>query len=227
VRGYYAKRLSGRCLRQCYELAPARVRQYLESEIRHVLGRLQAEDVTLELGCGYGRVAGRLAERVNRVVGIDVAVDSLILAKQLVGDSVGCEFIEMDASNMGFVSDAFDVVICIQNGLCAFGTPEIGPLREALRVARPDGRVLFSTYSDSFWGERLKWFERQAAAGLVGRIDRAATRPGVIVCEDGFEVATISPGGLTALCAALGVVGKITEVDESSLFCEVVKPRVA
>ena len=62
---------------------------------------------------------------------------------------------------------------------------------EVVRVLRPGGIALFSTYSDRFWENRLHWFERQSAAGLIGEIDRMATHDGVIVCKDGFRAGTV------------------------------------
>jgi len=44
---------------------------------------------------------------------------------------------------------------------------------------------VFSTYAAEFWSERLRWFELQAAAGLVGEIDYEKTKDGVVVCKDG------------------------------------------
>lgn len=221
---YYADRLSGSRLRRCYEVAPPRVRQYLKREIEHVLSRLGPEDEVLELGCGYGRVALAIATHVRRVVGIDVSENSLELARQMAIGTKGCEFVNMDASALSFADRSFDAVVCVQNGICAFRVPVFQMAAEALRVTRPGGRVLFSTYSDSFWPHRLEWFELQAKAGLVGRIDGELTRRGVIVCEDGFESGTMSSLEMKALCAALGVAGAVTEVDGSSLFCEMTRP---
>ena len=222
--GYYAERLSGGRLKRCYELASPRVQQYLESEIRHLLGRIGPEDAVLELGCGYGRVAVRLAERAKSVVGVDVAEESLALARTLAGPDVRCEFLLMDALHMSFQDGSFDVVACIQNGICAFGASQSELLREALRVVRPGGRVIFSTYSDAFWSDRLSWFELQSSEGLVGPIDRRATGDGVIVCSDGFRSGTATRSELEELSSELGVSATITEVDGSSLFCEVSKP---
>ena len=146
---YYSERLSGGRLQRCYELAPPRVQRYLESEIRHLLGRIGPEDAVLELGCGYGRVAVRLAERARRVVGVDVADESLALARTLAGTDARCEFLLMDALQMAFPNESFDVVACIQNGICAFGVSQLELLREALRVVRAGGRLIFSTYSRS------------------------------------------------------------------------------
>ena len=220
---YYDEQLAGERLRQCYKLAPPRVQRYLESEILHALSRFRPQDRVLELGCGYGRVALRLGGEGREIVGIDVAEESLVLARELAGDRTDCEFLRMDALAMDFEDAAFDAVFCVQNGICAFGVSQVELIEEALRVTRPDGRVILSTYSDAFWPHRLEWFEAQASAGLVGSIDREATRRGLIVCEDGFRSGTLSARQLADLCSSAGVSGEITEVDGSSLFCEIHK----
>lgn len=224
---YYADRLAGTRLLRVYELAPPRVSQYLESEIRYVLGLIRPGDAVLELGCGYGRVTERLAERADSVVGIDVAEGSLALARERGGPTSRCEFLLMDACDMSFPDGGFDVVVCVQNGICAFGEPADVLVAEALRVTRPGGRAVFSSYSEAFWPDRLWWFELQAEAGLLGPIDREETGDGVIVCEDGFRAGAMGRGEFERLCAQVGVTGEIAEVDGSSLFCVLVKPEGA
>ena len=224
MEGYYEAKLSGEGLRQCYELAPPRVKQYLEAEIRFVLSRLQPTDAVLELGCGYGRMATRLAEIAKRVVGIDTSCDSLDLARRITGPDSCCEFWEMNAVDLAFPAGEFDAVVCVQNGLCAFGVDQARLIREALRVTRPGGRLLFSSYSEGFWPHRLSWFEVQAKARLVGEIDYTATGDGVIVCVDGFSVGLLTPEALRSLCAGLGLDCEIVEVEGSSVFCEVIVP---
>lgn len=227
MQGYYSAKLSGERLQQCYELASARVRQYLEAEIAFVLSRLRSTDSVLELGCGYGRVALRLADVAARVVGIDTSSESLILARHLAAPEARCEFVEMDASAPTFRDGTFDAVVCVQNGICAFAADPERLLREALRVTRPGGRALFSTYSEAFWPERLGWFESQAAAGLVGALDYDHTENGVIVCDDGFRAGTYSAEAFRGLCRRLSVEPVITTVDDSSVFCEIIVPSPA
>lgn len=224
MRGYYTAKLSGDRLRRCYALAPERVRQYLEAEIGFLLGRLRPGDSVLELGCGYGRVALRLAEVAARVVGIDTSEESLELARRLAGPASRCEFLRMDAAALAFRGREFDRVACIQNGVCSFAVDPDRLVREALRVVRPGGSALFSTYAESFWPERLRWFEAQAAAGLVGAIDRDATGDGTIVCKDGFRVGQFGPEEFRSLIHRLGVDGEIATVDDSSVFCEILRP---
>ncbi len=219
---YYSKKLAGRRLERCYEIASPRIRQYLEAEIRHVLKRLEPTDSVLELGCGYGRVALRLAAVAARVVGIDTAEESLELAREKAGPDSRCEFILMDAVDLRFTDDTFDKVVCIQNGICSFRVDQERLLREALRVARPGGLVQFSTYADDFWPHRLEWFEAQAAEGLVGEVDHELSGDGFIVCKDGFKAGRLTPQEMRSLCARLGVKCEVIEVDRSSIFCEIV-----
>jgi 2-polyprenyl-6-hydroxyphenyl methylase/3-demethylubiquinone-9 3-methyltransferase len=217
---YYAEKLSGERLKRCYEIAPTRVKQYLRDEINHALGRLRTGDFVLELGCGYGRVAFELAKKAALVVGIDTAAESLDLARHLAAPEAPCEFIKMDATAMRFPDNHFDTVLCLQNGICAFGVEKSRLVREAARVCRSGGRILFSSYTKAFWLHRLAWFERQAAEGLLGEIDLEATGHGVIVCKDGFRAGFMGPADFRALWAGLGLIPEIIEVDGSATFCE-------
>ena len=132
-----------------------------------------------------------------------------------------CRLACMNAIQLGFPGATFDRVICIQNGISAFHVDRRELIAESIRVTRPGGTVLFSTYSAKFWKDRLEWFEGQAAEGLLGEIDHELTRDGVIVCKDGFTATTLDPDEFLSLFSVYGTPAHITEVDDSSLFCEV------
>jgi SAM-dependent methyltransferase len=172
----------------------------------------------LELGCGYGRVLSRLAERAGAVLGIDLSRESLALARR---DGGRAHLAQMDALALGIRDAAFDVVVCVQNGVSAVGGDPRRLLAEALRVTRHGGRVFLSSYAEQFWEERLRWFELHAAHGLVGPIDYARTGAGTIVCHDGFRATTVTPAEFHALAAELGQAARVTEVDGSSVMCEI------
>ncbi len=218
---YYREKLSAARLEKAYEIAPPRVRQYLEAEIDHVLRGLTAGDTVLELGCGYGRVMARLAGIARFVVGIDTSIESMEHGRAGLERAGNCAFARMDAVRLGFRDGAFDRVVCIQNGISAFHVDARELVREGVRVTRPGGLALFSSYSDSFWEDRLQWFVLQAVAGLVGAIDRERTGDGRIVCRDGFAATTFSARQFAALAAEIGVDARIVEVDSSSVFCEI------
>jgi len=222
--GYYTEKLAAERLRACYDLAPPRTKAYLEAEIEFVLERTRRSMVVAELGCGYGRVLERLLPAVDVVVGIDTSPASLRMALEFTGRKPSLRLACMDAVCLGFRDHIFDLTLCVQNGICAFAVDQQRLFREAVRVTRSGGLVLFSSYSARFWEHRLQWFEIQSAHRLIGEIDHQATGNGVIVCTDGFRATTADATTFERLAASLGVTPRITEVDGSSLFCEVVVP---
>lgn len=218
---YYSENLSAERLKRAYEIATPRLNQYLEAEIEHILKKVKSTDTILEIGCGYGRIMKRLLSKVNKVVGIDVSLENIRLAKEYLKDYENAELFQMDASHMNFEKHIFDVVIVAQNGISAFKVPPKKLLKECLNVTKKRGLILFSTYSDKFWFQRLKWFEMQAEEGLVGEIDCDKTKNGEIICKDGFKATTFTPDQFISLANNFDISPNIIEVDESSLFCEI------
>jgi 2-polyprenyl-6-hydroxyphenyl methylase/3-demethylubiquinone-9 3-methyltransferase len=196
------------------------VQQYLEAEINFVLQHLGGSEQVLELGCGYGRVIRELQEKASYVLGIDTCWESLLLAQRLLGGNRKCGLAQMDATTLGLRDGEFDLVVCVQNGIAAFGVDQERLVGEAIRVVRRGGKALFSSYSGRFWDDRLAWFDIQAEHGLIGDIDRRATHNGVIVTRDGFRAGTVSPDAFRILSLKYGIAPRIVEVDGSSVFCE-------
>ncbi len=222
--GYYDDRLAAEHLRRVYEIASPRVRQYLEAELAYVLGRLGPGDVVLELGCGYGRAIGPLAEKARLVVGVDTSLASLALARDELKGRENVRLVNADAVHVAFRDGAFDVVACIQNGISAFHVDPRALMAESVRVAKAGGVALFSSYAETFWEERLAWFEAQAAEGLLGEIDYERTGDGLVACRDGFTATTFGAEDFRAVAASLGLKARVEQVDGSSLFCEIVVP---
>lgn len=221
---YYAQKLSGQRLDRVYAIAGPRVRQYLQAEIDHVRAMIRPGDRVLELGCGTGRVLGALQTADGTFWGVDNAPASVRLAG---ARYPGCRWAVMDAAALGLREARFDLVIGVQNFISACQVPPEHLVGECLRVVRPGGRVVLSSYAEAFWLYRLEWFRAQAAEGLLGAIDEAATGDGVIVGCDGFRAVTFRPEDFAALARQLAVAAKILEVDGSSLFCEVTRPLSA
>lgn len=218
---YYVETLASNRLQAVYEKAPPRIKQYLNAEVEFVLSRIFPGDKILELGCGYGRILNVLSDKANISVGIDISLETLLFA---VHDTKLSPFLcisAMDAARLGIKNKIFDVVICVQNGISALHVEPKILVAEALRVLSPGGRLLFSSYSENFWDERIKWFRMQAEMGLIGKIDEQRSGNGKIICEDGFTATTFSSEDFINLFSEFNRVPKLTEVDRSSLFCEV------
>jgi ubiquinone/menaquinone biosynthesis C-methylase UbiE len=221
MQAYYSQKLSADHLRRCYEIAPLRVKRYLEAEIEFVLDKMKPADLALELGCGYGRALQKLAAKAKIMVGIDTSYASLRLAAETICGTPSCQLFVMNAVKLGFRDRQFDVVVCIQNGIAVFNEDQRDLIEEAVRVTRSGGKVLFSSYSERFWKDRLEWFRIQSQHGLIGEIDEEATRDGVIICKDGFKASTVSPDDFISLTSDFEINPILTEVDGSSLFCEI------
>jgi ubiquinone/menaquinone biosynthesis C-methylase UbiE len=220
---YYSEKLNSRNLQKCYELAPERIKRFLKAEINFVLSRIYPTDKVLDLGCGYGRVAIKLIRKARQVVGIDISKENIQYAYELYGMEKGLQFYEMNAANLTFPDNSFNITICIQNGISAFKVDPLLLIREALRVTKKGGILLFSSYSGKFWNDRLNWFSIQAKYGLIGEIDFKRTKNGLIVCKDGFTATTFSEQDFLDLASIFKVDTSIYEIDNSSLFCEMRK----
>ncbi len=208
---------------KAYECAPVRVRQYLDAEIAHVCDKIKPNDTVLELGCGYGRILPMLAQKAKLAYGIDTSLSSLILAKETLAIYSNISMLNLNAVQLSFRDHTFDMTICVQNGISAFHVNQKDLIRESIRVTKPGGIILYSTYSEKFWNDRLEWFERQSQEGLLGEIDYERTGNGNIVCKDGFTTTTVNPAQFIELMNGIDIDWRLEEIDQSSLFCEMTK----
>ena len=92
--------------------------------------------LTLDLGCGEGRVARDLRARRHRVVGIDAAHTLVRLAKEA---DPGGKYLVGDAAALPFDDASFDLVVAFNTLMDLDDIP--GAVREAARVVEPGGRL--------------------------------------------------------------------------------------
>lgn len=218
-KNYYSKNLFAIRLKQAYETASPRIQQYLEAEIQYTLSLIKKTDSVLELGCGYGRVLKRIAQKATNVVGIDIAEASLEYAKEYLGNMANIELHYMTARNLTFEQHRFNVVLGIQNAISALKIDPTHLIRESLRVTKKGGKLILSTYSEKIWNDRLDWFIQQSEQGLLGEIDMEKTGDGIIVCKDGFQASTFTIDKFEKLTKEMKLQATIEEIDQSSIFC--------
>jgi len=193
-KAYYAKKLSASRLERVYQIAGPRVRQYLQAEIDHVSGFVRPGNRILELGCGYGRVLEPVARIAAQAWGVDNSMESLKLLRSRHAEIL---LAVMDASALAFQAQSFDLVLGVQNFISACKVPPRHLLMTCLRITRPGGWILLSSYAEQFWPHRLAWFRQQALEGLLSPIDAKATGSGIIACQDGFTSHHIQPAGVS------------------------------
>lgn len=222
MKEYYSKLLNANNLKQCYEIAPPRVKQFLNAEISFIANKCNKNDLLLDLGCGYGRVAVELIDKVKKIIGIDYSRANIELADGLLGKNDKCDFFEMNAIDLHFEDNTFDKVICVQNGISAFKLDPVKIIQESVRVTKKGGILLYSSYSEKFWNHRLEWFKLQSEQGLLGEIDYQKTGNGVIICKDGFEAKTFSKEDFLKITSEINVNAKVSEIDDSCIICEMI-----
>lgn len=116
------------------------------NEIMTEKGSIKAGEYVLDSGCGYGATARYLAREVGcRVVGINISEKELHLAtvrseEAALGEQ--CRFEYGDFHELQYPNDTFDVVFSQEAFL--HGADKGRILREAQRVLKPGGRLVFS-----------------------------------------------------------------------------------
>lgn len=93
--------------------------------------------LTLDIGCGEGRLTRDLTERGHHVVGVDVSPTMIEAAR---ARNPELEFVEADAAELPFEDDAADLAIAFMS-LMDIDDMQ-GAVREAARVLEPGGRFL-------------------------------------------------------------------------------------
>lgn len=122
-----------------------------ETEIADVLAtaarlaRPARTERALDFGCGVGRLTRALGMRFDHALGLDISAGMIEQAQRLNEDVPACEFRVNDAPDLGNVeSDSIDLVY---SSIVLQHLPSPADIEryvgEFLRVARPDGLVVF------------------------------------------------------------------------------------
>ncbi|MCA8929796.1 MAG: methyltransferase domain-containing protein [Alphaproteobacteria bacterium] len=112
---------------------------------------IAAESRVLDIGCGLGGPALRLAEtRGCQVTGVDLVqtnVETALTRAEARGlaDQVG--FRQGDAQDLPFADDSFDVIFS-QDALCHVPA-KVQAVAEAVRLVRPGGRIAFTDWVET------------------------------------------------------------------------------
>ncbi|MEM7302426.1 MAG: class I SAM-dependent methyltransferase [Pseudomonadota bacterium] len=112
-----------------------------ETDLKLLPAQMSGMDA-IELGCGTGYISGWMARRGAKVTAIDVSAEQLATARRLANDyEADISFIEGNAETLPLPDATFDFAIS-EYGAAIWCDPDIW-LREAWRVLRPGGRLVF------------------------------------------------------------------------------------
>jgi len=111
----------------------------------NILGDVAGLDV-VELGCGTAYFSSWLARRGARPVGVDVSAAQLATARSCqLQHQLDFPLIEANAERVPLPDASFDLALS-EYGACLWCEPELF-VREAVRLLRPGGRLVFLTNS--------------------------------------------------------------------------------
>jgi len=175
------------------------------------LGRPARRVRALDFGCGVGRVTRALSHRFGEAVGVDVSERMIEQARRLNAEITNATFLANAAPDLAQLEDvSFDLVysrIVLQH--LPSKTDVFRYLEEFLRVARPDGLVVFQLPAAIPFRHRLHmrrkaWTALRALSFGAERLHRLGLSPiRVIGMPQGDIVRHITNlGGSVAYCEA-------------------------
>jgi SAM-dependent methyltransferase len=117
-------------------------------------------DVVLDIACGAGRFARRIATRGARVVAFDHSTEFVARARERTPADIKVEYRVVDASSieglLALGSSAFDKAVCT---MALMDMPSVTPLFSVLpRLLRPGGCFVFSVTHPCFHGNGAQRF---------------------------------------------------------------------
>jgi SAM-dependent methyltransferase len=120
--------------------------------------------LTLELGCGEGRVVRELAARGYSTVGLDLSPTLVQTARDADGDG---RYLQADAASLPFVDASFELVVAFNSLMDIDRMPEA--IQEAARVLRAGGRLCISVTHPVADAGRFVSREQDAPFVISGR----------------------------------------------------------
>jgi ubiquinone/menaquinone biosynthesis C-methylase UbiE len=153
-----------------------------------------AEGLVLEIGAGSGLNLPRYAEGLDRVVALDPSPPLLLLAAKRSGEArVPVSLLCAPGERLPFADAVFDTTVTTWT-LCSVADP-LAMLREARRVLKPDGKLLFVEHGLSpaplvaSWQHLLTPCWKAIAGGC--HLDREID---ALIRAAGFRIAALDTG---------------------------------
>lgn len=187
----------------------------------------------LDVGCGDGVLATRLASMGAQVTGLDASAAMLTAARRRASAAgLDLDLVEGDAAALPFPDARFDLVVSIAT-LC-FSDDPIGSIREMVRVLGPGGSLVLGELGRwNCWAaqRRVKgWFGSSVwrAARFRSRGDLLALVDGVGLRDATITCAIFYPpvAAAAALMAPVDhMIGSLTGIGAAFLVLDATKPN--
>ena len=120
------------------------------------IANIPSDATILDVACGAGQTALPMAQRGNRVTGIDIAGNLIETARwRAQAEGLQIQFDEGDAENMPYDDASFDIVFSLIGAMFAPQPEKVAA--EFARVCRPGGRIIMGNWTPGgFVGQMFK-----------------------------------------------------------------------
>jgi SAM-dependent methyltransferase len=137
-----------------------------------------AADTILDVACGAGRFARRMASLGARVVGIDTSTQFIARARERTPEDQAIEYCMLDAANVDGLQSLgahrFTKAVCT---MAVMDMPEIAPLFRALsRLLPPDAPFVFSVTHPCFHSAAIPRFAEMYEEGPGRHVIRTGVK---------------------------------------------------
>lgn len=167
-----------------YAAQPVADPDAFERKIAHTRALIPPDGTVLEVGCGTGSLALRLAPSAGRIVGVDCSPEMVRIARGKAGSADHVQFVEGTVDDAPAAPGSVDL-------FCAFSILHLVPdrahfLERAFAVLKPGGHLVSSTVclGDSWipyrpvltvmrWAGKAPWVDSFSSAQLMDEL-RAA-----------------------------------------------------
>jgi 2-polyprenyl-6-hydroxyphenyl methylase/3-demethylubiquinone-9 3-methyltransferase len=129
---------------------------WFKKEDRYIKRLVKNNTTLLDVGCGFGRHLKIVTGIVKKAVGIDTDKSVLDVAEKRLSGYKNVDLFLENAQKMHFKNNSFDYVICMGNTFGDMVSMENKVLGEMKRVAKKNGKIIISVFSENALKERIK-----------------------------------------------------------------------
>jgi ubiquinone/menaquinone biosynthesis C-methylase UbiE len=199
------------------KICPPLISDWVQKETLWLQKNIKRGSIVLDVGYGWGRDLKVIAKIIKKGIGIENDPKIIKEAKKNLTKFKNIEVFLEDAKKMHFEDNIFDYVLCLGNTFGNFGKNKYKILREMKRVAKNNGKIILSVYSEKALPERIKGYKK------VGVKIKKITKEGTVYTKEGFILEQFSKRKIKEIFKKAGLNAKITELNQISYICKATK----